>query len=71
MKKAQLPLLLLEVLEASGLDWSIEAGGKHYKLKVEGHLAGILPRGKHSSTDKRALLNTRAQIRLIVKRLKG
>lgn len=71
MKKAQVPHLLLEVLDASGLDWSVEAGGKHYKLKIEGHLVGILPRGKHSSTDKRAVLNTRSQIRAIIKQLKG
>lgn len=71
MKKSQLPHLLLEVLEDSGLDWSIEAGGKHFKIYVEGHLAGILPRGHHSSRDKRALLNTRSQIRRLVTALKG
>lgn len=71
MKKSQLPPILLEALEASGLDWTIDTGSKHLKIYIEGHLAGILPHGKASSKDKRTVLNTRSQIRKLVMALKN
>lgn len=49
-------------LEATGLPWSLEPGGKHIKIKVNGRLVGILPRGSARDRD-RANLNTIAQIK--------
>lgn len=58
-----LPKPIEQALEATGLPWSIEAGGKHLKLRVNGRLAGILSRGSKRESDQRAVRNTVAQIR--------
>jgi hypothetical protein len=47
----------------------MEKGGKHYKIRVAGRLAGVYPRGKHSECDRRAVLNTVTQIRRIAKEI--
>jgi hypothetical protein len=54
-----------QALEETGLEWNIEPGKKHLKIRVAGHLAGVLPHGKHSETDRRSILNTVRQIRAI------
>jgi hypothetical protein len=62
--------MVLQELEESGAPWSIEHGGRHFKLIVFGRLAGILPWGGKSSrrsSDLAAELNTRAQVRRIIK----
>ena len=67
----KLPTEITVALEATGLPWVMESGGKHYKIKVAGYLAAVYPRGKHSEHDRRALLNSVAQIRRIAKKVKG
>ena len=57
---------LPEVLrrELQGLDWAIENGGKHWKLKVNGRLAAVWPKGSRGKmANPHALANTLACIR--------
>ena len=63
----------LDEVTTAGLEYVVEDGGKHYKLRVAGVLAGILPKGTASkgATDRRPLLNMRAQIRRIINEVKG
>lgn len=57
-------------LEATGLPYTIETGSRHRKIKILGHLVGILPmKGVDNRGDRRAYLNVRAQIRRKVKEL--
>jgi hypothetical protein len=49
-------------LEAKGLPWAIEQGTKHHKIKINGRLVGIMPRGRGTDRD-RAQKNIIAQIR--------
>jgi hypothetical protein len=70
----KLPGLLEQELDGCGLPWRLEQGGRHVKLVVGERLAGIMPMGaKASATDKdrRAVMNLRAQVRRVVKELKG
>lgn len=62
-----LQAVLDEVTEA-GLDYTIEDGSKHFKVRVAGKLAAILPKGKalRAETDRRVLLNMRAQVRRVI-----
>ena len=63
----------LDEVTAAGMHYALEDGGKHYKIKIAGRLAGILPKGPASkdTTDRRPLLNMRAQIRRIINEVKG
>lgn len=61
---------LKEELEKTGLDWHVEAGGIHYKVKLCGKLVAIFPRGKVTSSNNRALLNTISQVRRTAKAIK-
>lgn len=57
---------VLNEVTAAGLEYVIEDGGKHFKIRVAGKLAAILPKGK-SVNDRRSFLNTRAQVRRAIK----
>ncbi len=60
-------------LDASGLPWTVELCAKHYAVRVQGRLAGILPRGGKSLRQeayKRVVLNLRSQVRRLVSELK-
>lgn len=59
--------VLDEVTEA-GLEYTIEDGGKHYKVRVAGKLAAILPKGKalKEESNRRVILNMRAQMRRVI-----
>lgn len=67
----KLPREITVALDATGLDWGIDLGSKHYKIRVAGRLAGVYPKGKHSAHDKRAILNTVTHIRRVAKEVKG
>jgi hypothetical protein len=60
-----------EALGETRLPWELETGGKHYKVKLAGRLVGVLPKGKYTSTRKRTVLNTIAQIRRAAKEIRG
>jgi hypothetical protein len=57
-------------LEKTGLDWAVEEGGIHQKIKLNGKLVAIFPRGKVSTSSKRALLNTIGQVRRAAKAMR-
>ena len=65
-----IPSIILDALKETGLNYAIENGGRHFKLKLENRLVGILPFGKGSS-DKRAELNIRSQVRRMASELKN
>jgi hypothetical protein len=62
----RLPKLLTDVL-AEAREWHVDAGSKHFKLMVNGQLAGILPKTGRPRDNSRELVNTRAQIRRIIR----
>lgn len=59
------PLVEKELAPLKGR-WTIELGGRHYKIKVDGHLAGILPYGRSTERNKRSELNLRSNIRRLI-----
>jgi hypothetical protein len=69
----RLPDDLKTLLDASGLPWRIEDGGKHFKIMVCNRLAGILPKGPMSSdpASGRAHANMMKQIRRTIKTEQG
>lgn len=68
----RLPSELLSELEASGIPWELEKGKKHYKLRVGGRMAGILPlNGRIQTTNAVPLKNTIAQVRRAIRDIKG
>jgi hypothetical protein len=58
-------------LEKTGLPWSIETGGRPYKVKIAGKLAAIFPRGTASEKQRRSLLNTICQVRRAAREIMG
>lgn len=62
-----------EALEATGLPWVAENGGKHIKVKLSGRLACILPKGANGNRGgtTRACLNAVSQIRAIARSVAG
>lgn len=66
----RLPAEITVALDATELPWDMENGSKHYKIRVAGRLAGVYPKGKHSTADKRAVLNTVSQIRRVAREVK-
>lgn len=66
-KTPRLPKEILNALDASKRSWEITDGGRHFKILVGGKLAGIYPKGKISTADRRVVLNTAAQIRRIAR----
>ena len=69
---SQIQGVLNEVV-AAGLQYTVEDGGKHYQVRVVGKLAAILPKGKSlkADSDRRALLNMRAQVRRVIVEMKA
>ena len=63
----------LDEVTAAGLQYTVEDGGKHYKVRISGKLAAILPKGKSvkCETDRRALLNMRAQVRRVINEVRA
>lgn len=67
--KAQLAPRLVAVLDATGLPWDLEYGGKHVHIRLAGRLAGVAPRSGTNESDKRAVLNTISQVRRLAAEL--
>lgn len=72
----RVPNFVQEVLDEAvqaGLQYTIEDGGKHFKVRVAGKLAAILPKGKalRAETDRRVLLNMRAQMRRVINEVRA
>ena len=60
----RLPKMLTDIL-ADAREWHVETGGKHYKLVVNGRLAGVLTKSA-GRQNYRDVLNTRSQIKRIL-----
>ena len=73
----RVPNFVQEVLDEAvqaGLEYTVEDGGKHYKVRVAGKLAAILPKGGNGlkcERDRRALLNMRAQMRRVINEVRA
>ncbi len=67
-----LPDRVREALEETLLPWNLEIGGKHWKIKLDGRLVGVLPKSKkmHDASG-RPIKNTIAQIRRTAKEIRG
>ncbi len=65
--------VVLDEATEAGLDYTIEDGSKHFKVRVAGKLAAILPKGKalRAETDRRILLNMRAQVRRVINEVRA
>lgn len=53
-------------LNETGKEWSITCGKRHYHIKIDNNLIGILPKGS-GSPDPRAVKNCISQIRKAAK----
>lgn len=64
---------VLDEATEAGLEYTIEDGTKHFKVRVAGKLAAILPKGKalRAETDRRVLLNMRAQMRRVINEVRA
>ena len=64
---------VLDEATEAGLDYTIEDGTKHFKIRVAGKLAAILPKGKSikAESDRRVLLNMRAQVRRVINEVRA
>lgn len=64
---------ILDEVVAAGLQYTIDDGSKHYQVRVAGKLAAILPKGKSlkADSDRRALLNMRAQVRRVINEVRA
>lgn len=67
----RLPAELREALDKTGLPWDVEAGKKHYKVKLAGRLVAVYPHGKAQERYRRALLNTITQVRRTAQELRS
>lgn len=58
----RLPPKVQAALEATGKEWTVEQGGSHLKIRVNGAFVGILPKNMREGS-VRSQLNLVAQIR--------
>jgi hypothetical protein len=59
-----------ELLDASGLDWTVRSGSRHFKVIIEGRFATIIPHSKPASRVKsRAHMNMLSHIRRTIRSL--
>ncbi len=61
----RLPSEISSALAALTVPWEIKIGGRHIKLMVNGHVAGVLPLGGQKERDRRSTLNLVSQIRRV------
>ena len=68
-----IPKDVMKEIEEAGAEFEVVKGGRHYKLLIYNRLAGILPYGKAAkqTSDQRAVLNMRAQVRRIIKEVRA
>jgi hypothetical protein len=52
-----------KALDDCGAPWELKQGGSHYKIIVNGKLAGVLPKKGGDAPMSRSMLNTITQIR--------
>ncbi|CAB5187345.1 hypothetical protein UFOVP166_35 [uncultured Caudovirales phage] len=52
-----------KAMKATGLPWSVEVGGRHLKLRLNGRFVGICPKGRITDGPGHATKNIVAQIK--------
>jgi len=57
-----------ELLDASGLEWSVRSGSRHFKIIIEGKFSTIIPHSKPRDAG-RAHLNMISHIRRTIRSL--
>jgi hypothetical protein len=50
MPPPKLDTKIRKALEDTGLPWHVQGGSKHWQVRLQGRLVGILPRGAHAQT---------------------
>jgi hypothetical protein len=67
-----IPPRIRDALEETQLPWTLEIGGKHWKIKLAGRFVGILPKSKKMhDADLRPTLTTISQIRRVAREIRG
>lgn len=61
---------VVKALEETGLPWGVEQGRGHIKIRLSGHLVGVMTAGSKPA-DPRAEKNVISQIRRKAEELKG
>lgn len=60
-----------QALEETGLPWRIEAGSKHFKIRLNDRLVGVYPQGKRTEANPRANLNVISNIKRAARETKN
>jgi hypothetical protein len=58
-----------QALNDTGIPWEIEAGSKHFKVRLGGRLAGVYPHGKKTEASQHANANLMANIKRLAREL--
>ena len=62
---------LEKALDETGLDWHIEPGSKHFKLRLAGRMISIIPQGVKRDISRVCTLKTIATVRRVAGEIKG
>jgi hypothetical protein len=69
--KNLVPQLVRDELESCGLPWDVVNGGKHFQLRLNGQLVGILPKGRCPREMRRTELAQRSNVRRALRAASG
>lgn len=58
-----------KALEETGLPWTVETGAKHFKVRLDGRLAGTFPLGKKTEASPCANQNLISSIKRLAREL--
>ena len=58
-----------QALNDTGIPWEVEAGSKHYKVRLGGRLAGVYPHGKKTEASQHANSNLVSNIKRLAREL--
>lgn len=61
---------LEKALDATGLPWHIESGSKHFKIRLAGRMAGIIPQGVKGDNSRICLAKNIRNIERLAAELK-
>jgi hypothetical protein len=58
-----------QALNNTGIPWEVEAGSKHFKVRLGGRLAGVYPHGKKTEASQHANSNLISNIKRLAREL--
>lgn len=74
LSKKQIPKQIRAALAGTGLPFTYEMGGRHIKIRLDGHFISILPRGSSAKSESygqtSAMKNQLAQIKRAAREIK-